>query len=55
MKFKNENGIIITIMEIDELGQATYKIEGADNYCRYECHLIESVMNMLKLNNYKKI
>ena len=54
MKFKNENGTMITIIEIDDLGQATYKIESINNCCSYKCFPIESVMNMLKINNYKK-
>ncbi len=54
MKYINEYGVIITVIEIDKLGQLTYKIEN-NNKVDYRCVLAKDFYSMIDYNNYKEV
>lgn len=52
MKFKNKYGVVVTIIEIDKLGNITYKRE-FDNIVYWDCVSSKSFYNFITLNEYQ--
>lgn len=49
--FVNENGVRVTVIEVDDRGNTTYKFSNGESYCT----AMENAVAMLNQNNYKKV
>lgn len=49
--FVNENGVRVTVIEVDDKGNTTYKFSNGESYCT----AMENAVAMLNQNNYKKV